>query len=60
MRGFYPVCQVTELAAGYRDTTKRLSIDILAEKCDKQRTHYEAKAGLDHCVGHFQPLKIMA
>src|SRR5262249_22195388 len=21
MRGFYPVCQVTELAAGYRDTT---------------------------------------
>jgi hypothetical protein len=21
MRGFYPVCQVTELAAGYWDTT---------------------------------------
>src|SRR5438128_12548041 len=29
MRAFYPVCQVAELAAGYRDTTKRWAIAVM-------------------------------
>jgi len=29
MRGFYPVCQVTELAAGYRDTTESTALKHL-------------------------------
>ena len=30
MRGLYPVCQVTELAAGYRDTTHEYWLTDLA------------------------------
>ena len=30
MKGFYPVCQVTELAAGYRDTTSRTSVGAMS------------------------------
>jgi len=33
MRGFYPVCQVTELAAGYRDTTRYDTIVTSIEYC---------------------------
>lgn len=29
MRGFYPVCQVTELAAGYRDTTRQVQRQLM-------------------------------
>jgi hypothetical protein len=29
MRAFYPVCQVAELAAGYRDTTDRMLVETV-------------------------------